>query len=103
MKFISFFCINFFLLTNTLIAETFFNKSEILNKSEQCFLELQKEVCEKLILQMEEMQLFAFERNKFKCQSSILGLQTEIIEAYYFKKINKSRLINMLPLVIKNC
>ena len=47
------------------------------------------------------MQLSESEQNRYKCQSSILGLQTELIETYSFKKINKN--IVMIPYVIKNC
>ena len=45
------------------------------------------QVCKNLFLEMEKIQLVEFEQNRYKCQSSILGLQTELIEAYYFKKI----------------
>ena len=40
---------------------------------------------------MERTQVFEFEQNRFKCQSSILGLQTQLIEAYFFDKRSKKR------------
>ena len=52
---------------------------------------------------MEKIQLIESEQNRFKCQASILGLQTELIEAYYFKKINKNKKGIMIPYVTKNC
>ena len=52
---------------------------------------------------MEQMHLAEFKKNRFKCQSSILGLQTELVEAYFFGKNNKSSGNIMKPFVIKNC
>ena len=52
---------------------------------------------------MEKMQIVEFERNRFKCQSSILGLQTELIEDYFFNKVPKKLKPISIPYVIKNC
>ena len=52
---------------------------------------------------MEEMQIVEFERNRFKCQASILGLQTELLEVYFFKKVPKRLNAISIPYVIKNC
>ena len=103
MKFLSFLCLNFLLLSYPSIAETIPNKSEILQQSNECLKDFQKKVCKNLILHMERVQLVEFEKNRFKCQSSILGLQTELIKAYFFNKSQKSRTGIMIPYVIKNC
>ena len=104
MKFIHFSCLSFlFFLTNPLISDTILTKSEIIKKSNDCLKDSQNQVCRKLILQMEQMQLVEFEQNRFKCQTSILGLQTEIVESHYFKKIYKKRDRIMSQYVIKNC
>ena len=102
-KFIILLGVDFILLSNLCIAEIRLNKSEILRQSNECLNNSKKKSCEDLILQMEQIQLATFEQNRFKCQSSILGLQTELIEAYYFKKSKKNKNIMMLPYVIKNC
>ena len=60
-------------------------------------------VCSNLFLEIEKMQLVEYEQNRYKCQASLLGLQTELIEAYYFKKYKKNKNGIMLPYVIKNC
>ena len=46
---------------------------------------------------------FEADQNRFKCQSSLLGLQTEIIEAYFFNNFSNERISLMIPYVIKNC
>ena len=67
------------------------------------FKDLQYLVCNNLFLEIEKFQLVESEQNRYKCQASILGLQTELIEAYYFKKLKKNKNGIMLPYVIKNC
>ena len=53
---------------------------------------------------MEKIQLVASDQNRYKCQASILGLQTELIEFYYFKKkLKNNKKAIMIPYVIKNC
>ena len=52
---------------------------------------------------MEKIQLVESEQNRYKCQSSIIGLQTELIEAYYFRNFKKNKEGIMIPYVIKNC
>ena len=60
-------------------------------------------VCSNLLLEIEKIQLVESEQKKYKCQATFLGLQTELIEAYYFKKLKKNKNGIMLPYVIKNC
>ena len=103
MKFISFVFLSFVLLSNHVIAETILTKSQMLKQSRRCLKDSQNPVCEELIIRMEQMQLVEYEQNRFKCQSSILGLQTELVEAYFFLKGQKRRNGIMIPYVIKNC
>ena len=102
-KFICFLPLIVFLLSNSILAEQFLTKSEILGKSKECFKDLQFKVCSNLFLEIEKIQLIESEQNRYKCQASLLGLQTEIIEAYYFKKQEKNKKAIMIPYVIKNC
>ena len=103
MKFLSFLCLHFFLLCNSVFAETILTKSEILKKSNECIKYPQNYSCEKLILRLESFQLVEFQNNRFRCQTSILGLQTEIVEGHFFRNSSKSRKKSMIPYVIKNC
>ena len=102
-KFISFSTLCFVLLSNPIIAGQLLNKSEILKKSNECFNDFQYKICSQLFLEMEKIQLVESEQDRYKCQASILGLQTELIEAYYFKKLRKNQNGIMIPFVIKNC
>jgi len=102
-KLISFSLPLFVLILNPIVAEQFLTKSEILRKANECFNELQYKVCSNLFLEIEKIQLIESEQKKYKCQASILGLQSELIEAYYFRKLNKDKNGMMLKYVIKNC
>ena len=90
-------------MTNNIMAESLLTKSEITRKSKECFKDFQNKLCSKLILEMERLQVVESDRKRYRCQSSILGLQTELVEINYFKnsKISKSSI--MIPYVIKNC
>jgi len=61
------------------MAETIPTKSKILKESRDCIKDSQTQVCKELISKIEKLQLVVFDQNRFKCQSSLLGLQTEII------------------------
>ena len=103
MKFLIILFLKFLLLSNFLLAETIPTKSEILKKFGKCIENSQNQVCKDLVFQLEKLQLIAFDQNRFKCQSSLLGLQTEIIEAYFFNNSSNERISLMIPYVIKNC
>ena len=103
MKLFTILVLNFLLLSHPLNAERILTKLEILNKSQACLKDSKKQVCKKLILQLERFQLNEFEQNRFKCQSSILGLQTELVEAHFFGSDLIFHNGIMIPYVIKNC
>ena len=85
------------------MAEIIPTKSKILKESSDCIKDSQPQVCRELITKIEKLQLAVYEQNRFKCQSSLLGLQTEIIEAYFFNNFSNERVSLMIPYVIKNC
>ena len=85
------------------MAQTIPTKSKILKESSYCINDSQTQVCKDLIAEIEKLQLVVFDQNRFKCQSSLLGLQTEIIEAYFFNNFSNERISLMIPYVIKNC
>ena len=102
-KFIAFPSLFFVLLLNPIFAGQLLTKSEILRKSNECFKDIQYKVCNYLLLEIEKLQIVEYEQNRYKCQTSILGLQTELIETFYFKNLKNKKKGIMIPYVIKNC
>ena len=103
MKYLTFLLLKFLLLSNFVMAETIPTKSKILKEASYCIKDSQAQVCKELVFEIEKLQLFVFDQNRFKCQSSLLGLQTEIIEAYFFNNFSNEQISLMIPYVIKNC
>ncbi len=68
-----------------------------------CMKYSQREVCKELVSEIEKLQKIVFDQNRFKCQSSLLGLQSEIIEAYFLRNFSNEKISFMVPYVIKNC
>ena len=85
------------------MAETIPRKSKILKQSSDCFKDSGTQVCRELVSEIEKLQLVEFDQNRFKCQSSLLGMQSAIIEAYFLKNFSNERISFMIPYVIKNC
>ena len=103
MKCFTFLFLKFFLLSNFVLAETIPTKSKILKEAKYCIKDSQAKVCKELVFEIEKLQLLAFDQNRFKCQSSLLGIQSAIIEAYFLKNFSNERITFMIPYVIKNC
>ena len=103
MKFLTFLFLKFLLVSNFVIADTLPTKSKILKQSSDCIKYSQTQVCKDLVSEIEKLQLVVFEQNRFKCQSSLLGMQSAIIEAYFLKNFSNERISFMIPYVIKNC
>ena len=85
------------------MAETMPTKSDILKQSSVCIKDFQSQACKELVSEIEKLQLLVFDQKRFKCQSSLLGLQSAIIEGYFLKNFSNERISLMIPYVIKNC
>ena len=103
MKYLTFLFLKFLLLSNFVMAETTQTKSKILKQTSNCLKDSQIQVCKELVFEIEKLQLVVFDQNRFKCQSSLLGLQSEIIEAYFLKYDSNKKESFMIPFVNKNC
>ena len=103
MKCLAILFTKFLLLSNFVMAETITTKSKILKQSNDCFKDSRVQICKELVSEIEKLQLVVFDQDRFKCQSSLLGLQTEIIEAYFFNNFSNEQISLMIPYVIKNC
>ncbi len=98
-----YFILKFFLLSNLVMAETIPTKSEILKLSSDCIKDSQAKVCKELVSEIEKLQLLVFDQDRFKCQSSLLGMQSAIIEAHFLSNFSNEKISFMTPYVIKNC
>ena len=103
MKYLTFLLLKILLLSNFVMAETIPTKSKILKEASYCIKDSQAQVCKKLFFEIEKLQLLVFDQNRFKCQSSLLGMQSAIIEAYFLKNFSNERISFTIPYVIKNC
>ena len=103
MKLLTFLFLKFLFVSNFVIAETIPTKSNILKESRFCITDSQNQVCKELVSEIEKLQLVVFDQNRFKCQSSLLGMQSAIIEAYFLRNFSNDRISFMIPYVIKNC
>ena len=103
MKYLTFLLLKFLLLSNFVMAEIIPTKTKILKSSSDCIEDSQTKVCKELVSEIEKLQLLVFDQNRFKCQSSLLGIQSAIIEAYFNKNSLNERISLMIPYVIKNC
>ena len=103
MKYLTFLLLKFLLLSNFAIAEIIPTKSKILKEASYCIKDSQAQVCRELISEIEKLQLLVFDQNRFKCQSSLIGMQSAIIEAHFLKNFSNERISFTIPYVIKNC
>jgi len=103
MKCLTILFLKFLLLSNFAMAETIPTKSKILKQSSDCFKDSRTQLCKELVSEIEKLQLVVSSQNSFKCQSSLLGLQSEIIEAYFLKNLSNEMISFMITYVIKNC
>ena len=103
MKCLTILFLKFLFLSNFVMAEIIPTKSKILKEASNCIKDSQAQVCKELVSEIEKLQLLVFDQNRFKCQSSLLGMQSAIIEAYFLKNFSNERISFMIPYVIKNC
>ena len=57
-----------------------------LDELKTCLRKSNFEECKNLILIMEKLQIEASNKGNFRCQSTLLGIQTELIKNLYFEK-----------------
>ena len=89
-------------LVEIISAEPFLNSS-FLTELQQCFETDNDDKCKEIILQTERIQLSEYYKGNLKCQTSILGLQTELIRNIYFKRHKEDFYGRTIPSLIKNC
>ena len=95
-----FFVLNCFV--EVILTEPYYHSS-FLKELEKCFEFDKKDKCKELILLTEEMQLREYYKGNLKCQTSLLGLQTELIRNIYFDSDKHDVSGKTIPSLIKNC
>ena len=68
-----------------------------------CLRKSNYEECKELILIMEKLQVEASNKGNFKCQTSLLGIQTELIKNFYFEENDIIQKSSIKSNLIKNC
>ena len=74
-----------------------------LEELKTCLRKSDFDECKELILILEELQIEASNKGNFKCQSTLLGIQTELIKNLYFEKNEIILESNIKTSLIKNC
>ena len=77
--------------------------SSFLKELKKCFVTKNDDKCKEMILLTERMQLREYYKGNFKCQTSLLGLQTELIKNIYFENDKDNLSWKTIPSLIKNC
>ncbi len=83
-------------------TEPYYN-SYFLKELNKCFESDNGDKCKEMILLTERMQLREYYKGNLKCQTSILGLQTELIRNIYFGREKGNESGKTIPALIKNC
>ena len=101
----SLFILIFFVLScfvDTISAEPYYHSS-FLKELKRCFEADKEDKCKEMILLTERMQLREYYKGNLKCQTSILGLQSELIRNIYFVRDKNFVSGNIIQSLIKNC
>ena len=80
-----------------------YDNSSFLKELKKCFQAEYEDKCKKIIILTERMQLREYDEGNLKCQTSILGLQTELIKNIYFDREKDNVFVKTIPSLIKNC
>ena len=87
---------------DTISTESYYHSS-FLQELKQCFEAENEDTCKEMILLTERLQLRAYYEGNLKCQTSILGLQTELVRNIYFDREKDNVSGKTIPSLIKNC
>ena len=77
--------------------------SSFLKEVKKCLKPTIEYKCKEMILITERMQMDEFYKGNLKCQTSILGLQSELIRHIYFDRDIENESKKTIPSLIKNC
>ncbi len=96
-----------FILLNVIptdsLSESLIKNYLDLDELKICLRKSNLKECRKLILIMEKLQIEASNNGNYKCQSTLLGIQTELIKNVYSEKNNIFPETIISSNLIKNC
>ena len=78
-------------------------QSSFLKELKKCFEAKNEDKCKEMILLTERMQLREYYEGNLRCQTSILGLQSELVRNIYFDREKDNISGKTIPSLIKNC
>ena len=78
------------------------NDKIFLYQTRECFRSKSKKDCTKALLRLESLQNISFEKGNYKCQTKLIGLQSEIIRLIKFNR-NKFFIDNYITSIEKVC
>ena len=88
---------------NFSLAENGIENNINFDELKTCLRKSNIEECKKIILIIEKLQIEASNKGNFKCQSTLLGIQTELIKNFYFEKNDILSQPIIKTNLIKNC
>ena len=97
------FTLFFICFIDSAFSQTKIIKSSFIKNIIECQNNNLSNICENIILKTEKLQLEQSSRGNYRCQTSLLGAQTEIIKKIYFDKKQRFSKTISIPFVIKNC
>ena len=86
-----------------MISTESYYHSSFLKELKKCFKTVNDDKCKEMILLTESLQLREYYEGNLKCQTSILGFQTELIRNIYFDRKKDNVSMKTFPSLIKNC
>ncbi len=85
------------------LSDNFAEKSFAVKKIIDCHNKPLLKKCKNIISYTESLQLQEYRKGNLRCQTSLLGAQTELIKKIYFSKNEDNSIKINIPFVIKNC
>ena len=86
-----------------IISAGSYSNPSFLKELKKCFETKNEYKCKEMILRTERMQLREYNKGNLKCQTILLGLQTELIRNFYFNKNQDKLSGKTIKSLIKNC
>ena len=89
--------------SEVVLSDSYSQNYSFIKKIIDCSGNIQLKKCQNIISYIQSIQLREYAKGNYRCQTSLLGAQTELIKKIYFDE-RETNLRNIsIPAVIKNC